>query len=279
VRLGRVGEELRLRNLRLAVEYDGTEFNGWQVQPGLRTVQGTLQEALSIVLGERVTVGGAGRTDAGCHARGQVANARTTSAVPCERVLRSLGGLLPPDVAVHEVREAPLAFDPRRGAVERRYEYRLLARPAPLWRRFAWYPGFVPERELLEAAVRPLAGEHDFRGFAGADPRRAGGHGHCRVLRLGWRAWEGGSLFEIAANRFLYHMVRNIVGTAVKVARGGLPLARVTMALESGERRLAGPTAPPQGVCLAGVLYLPELEAYAGARAERQPAGSGRLVP
>ena len=268
-----------MRNLRLAVEYDGTEFSGWQVQPGLRTVQGGLEEALSVVLGEAVSVRGAGRTDAGCHARGQVANARTASAVPCDRVLRSLAGLLPQDVAVREVREVPLAFDARRGAVERRYEYRLLTAPAPLLRRFAWYPGFQPEPEVLEAAVQPLIGEHSFRGFAGADPARRGDHGRCCVRRAGWREWEGGLLFEIAANRFLYHMVRNIVGTAVKISRGGLPLARVAEALAAGDRRLAGPTAPPQGVCLAGVSYLPEHEAAAGPCAAWPPVRQGGLVP
>jgi tRNA pseudouridine38-40 synthase len=277
--VGGVVEESSLRNLRLTVEYDGTEFSGWQVQPGFRTVQGVLEQALSVVLGETVGVRGAGRTDAGCHARGQVANVRTASAVACERVLRSLAGLLPADVAVHEVCEVPLAFDARRGALERRYEYRLLTRPAPLLRRFAWYPGFAPDLELLQAAVAPLVGEQSFRGFAGADPARRGDHGRCRVARAAWRAWDGGLVFEIAANRFLYHMVRNIVGTAVKVARGGLPLERVTLALAAGDRRLAGPTAPPQGVCLVEVLYLPEHETRIGARADWQLVRTGGLVP
>ena len=268
-----------MRNLRLAVEYDGTEFSGWQVQPGLRTVQGVLEQALSVVLGEAVSVRGAGRTDAGCHARGQVANARTASAVPCDRILRSLAGLLPQDAAVHEVREVAPTFDARRGAVERRYEYRLLSAPAPLLRRFAWYPGFLPAPETLAAAVQPLIGEHSFRGFAGADPARRGDHGRCCVLRAAWRPWEGGMLFEIAANRFLYHMVRNIVGTAVKISRGGLPLERAAEALAAGDRRLAGPTAPPQGVCLAGVTYLPEHEVASGPRADWQLVRKGGLVP
>lgn len=268
-----------MRNLRLVVEYDGTEFSGWQVQPGFRTVQGVLEEALSVVLGERVGVRGAGRTDSGCHARAQVANARTASAVPCDRVLRSLSGLLPQDVAVHEVREVPLGFDARRSAIERRYEYRLLSQPSPLWRRTAWYPGFRPERELLEAAVRPLVGEHDFRGFAGSDPTRRGEHARCRVRVARWREWEGGLLFDIAANRFLYHMVRNIVGTAVKVARGGLELARVEQALESCDRRLAGPTAPAQGVCLASVIYPPEQEASAGPVADWERVRVRGILP
>jgi tRNA pseudouridine38-40 synthase len=268
-----------MRNLRFAVEYDGTEFSGWQVQPGLRTVQGTLEDALGVVLGEPVRVRGAGRTDAGCHARGQVANTRTGSAPACDRVLRSLASLLPQDVAVHEVREVPLGFDARRGAVERRYEYRLLLQPSPLLRRYAWYPGFRPDRRVLEEAVAPLVGEHDFKGFAGADPSRRGDHGRCQVFSVAWDEWEGGHVFRIAANRFLYHMVRNIVGTAVKIARGGLERERSRLALECGDRRLAGPTAPPAGVCLAGVRYAMDDQAPVGARADWPGAGIVGVEP
>lgn len=268
-----------MRNLRFAVEYDGTEFSGWQVQPGLRTVQGTLEDALGVVLSEPVRVRGAGRTDAGCHAKGQVANARTGSAAACDRVLRSLASLLPQDVAVHEVREVPLSFDARRGAVERRYEYRLLLQPSPLLRRFAWYPGFRPDRRVLEESVAPLVGEHDFRGFAGSDPSRRGDHGRCRVFSVAWKEWEGGLVFKIAANRFLYHMVRNIVGTAVKIARGGLERDRSRLALETGDRRLAGPTAPPAGVCLAGVSYAADEEALSGAHADWPGAGIVGVEP
>src|SRR5262249_37100364 len=151
-----------MRNLRFAVEYDGTEFSGWQMQPGLRTVQGTLEDALGVVLGEPIRVRGAGRTDAGCHARGQVANARTGWPPACDRVRRSLARLLPQDGAVREVREVSLGFDSRRRAVDRRYEYRLLLQPSPLLRRFAWYPGFRPDRRVLEESVAPLVGERDF---------------------------------------------------------------------------------------------------------------------
>lgn len=240
----------------MTVEYDGTEFHGWQFQPGLRTVQGEVESALTTLLREETRIVGAGRTDAGCHARGQVASFRTASTMPLERVLRSLAGLLPADVAVREVVEAPADFDARRGAIERWYSYRLLTHPAPLWRRYAWYPGFASPREGLERAIEPLFGVHDFRGFAGADPARQGTDGVCRVSRLEWRAWSHGWELSIVANRFLYHMVRNIVGTAVKVARGTMPLERVREALVRADRRLAGPTAPPQGVCLERVVYL-----------------------
>jgi len=270
--------EVGVRNLRFLVEYDGSEFSGWQVQPGLRTVQGTLEGALGVVLGEPVRVRGAGRTDAGCHARGQVANTRTGSAVATDRLLRSLASLLPQDVAVHEVSEAPLAFDARRDARERRYEYRLLGRPAPLWRRFAWYPGFHPDRRVLEESLPLVIGDHDFKGFAGADPARRGGTSHCRVTHAAWEEWEGGLVFRITANRFLYHMVRNLVGTMVKIARGGLERDRVARALASGDRRDAGPTAPPQGVCLAGVGYPPDHE-IAQARADWVRAAIPGIVP
>jgi len=257
----------------MAVEYDGTEFHGWQFQPRLRTVQGELEAALTTLLREETRIVGAGRTDAGCHARGQVASFGTASAMPLERVRHSLAGLLPPDVAVYEVAEAPADFDARRGAIERWYSYRLLTRPTPLWRRYAWYPGFVPPRELLERATEPLFGVHDFRGFAGADPARNGTDGVCRVSRVEWGAWAHGWELCIVANRFLYHMVRNVVGTAVKVARGTMPVERVRAALTTADRRLAGPTAPPQGVCLERVVYLGDVVSRPAERSLRQPAG------
>ena len=262
-----------MRTLRLHVEYDGTEFHGWQFQPGLRTVQGEIERALSTLLREEVRIVGAGRTDAGCHARGQVASLRTASDLSLERIRHSLSGLLPPDVAVHEVLEAPADFDARRGAIERWYSYRLLTRPTPLWRRYAWYPGFPIERETLEKATRPFLGEHDFRGYAGADPARNGTDGVCRVARVEWTPWSQGWEFRIVANRFLYHMVRNMVGTAVKVARGSMTLDRVREALETADRRLAGPTAPPQGVCLERVVYWGDVVPAAHRDPARQTVG------
>jgi tRNA pseudouridine38-40 synthase len=208
-----------------------------------------------------------------------VAHFRTDSEVTCDRLLRSLSGLLPIDVAVRQVREAALAFDARRGAVERHYRYRLLTRPAPLWRRYAWYPGFDPPRDRLEAAVAPLAGDHDFRGFAGSDPGRDGGHGRCRVHAIEWQSWEEGVMLHISANRFLYHMVRNIVGTAVKIARGYMELERIPEILASADRRRAGPTAPPQGVCLERVIYVEELQSSGGTGAEREAIRTGGILP
>jgi tRNA pseudouridine38-40 synthase len=268
-----------MRNLRLLLEYDGTEFSGWQFQPGLRTVQGSIEDALAPVLGERVRVKGSGRTDSGCHARGQVANFRTASEVSCERLLRSLSGLLPSDVAVHEVREAAEDFDSRRGARERHYSYRLLARPSPLWRRYAWYPGFDPQLDILQAAVRPLRGDHDLRGFAGSDPDRVGDPGRCIVHAAEWRPWEGGLALHISANRFLYHMVRNIVGTAVKIARGYMELERIELIMKSADRRNAGPTAPPQGVCLERVIYVDEETASSRSGADWESVRSGGILP
>jgi tRNA pseudouridine38-40 synthase len=268
-----------MRNIRLLIEYEGRDFNGWQFQPGLRTVQGAIEEALAPVLGERVRIGGAGRTDAGCHARGQVANFHTGSEVSCERLLRSLSGLLPADVAVHEVREVPMEFDSRRGALERHYSYRLLSRPSPMWRRYAWYPGFEPALETLEAAVSPLCGDHDFRGFAGSDPGRHGDPGRCRIGGIGWQEWDGGLALRVVSNRFLYHMVRNIVGTAVKIARGYMDLERIQEILESADRRRAGPTAPPQGVCLERVVYLEDSRVASATAADWDTMRSGGLLP
>jgi tRNA pseudouridine38-40 synthase len=247
-----------MRTIRLEVAYDGTAFHGWQVQPGRRTVQGVLEAALSEVLGEAVRLSGAGRTDAGCHARGQVASFATSSALPARALAPLLGRRLPADVRVRRAASCPPDFDARRSALARRYAYRLLDGPDVLLGRLAWCPVRRPDHAALEAAVAPLAGEHDCAAFAarGAGERST----RCRVHRAGWRRWEGGLMLDIVADRFLYRMVRNVVGTALAVARRPDPRRAMAAILASRDRSAAGPTAPPQGLCLEQVFYAPELE-------------------
>lgn len=247
-----------MRTIRMVVEYDGTAFSGWQSQGGapVRTVQSTLENVLTIVLRERIVLGVAGRTDAGVHAWGQVASFHTSSDLPLWRIARALAGLLPSDVAARSLAVVPEPFHARFSAVERRYVYRLLDQPRPLLGRQAWWPWMRLDPVFLTEAFRPLVGEHDFAAFAARDPtKRPPRHGRCRVTRLTFVPWEHGVQLEAHANRFLYHMVRNLVGTATLLTRGARQAGDLPAILASKDRRMAGPTSPPLGLTLTKVLY------------------------
>ena len=241
---------------KLVVGYDGTAFHGWQIQPGLRTVQGVLEEALGQVLGASVKVNGAGRTDAGVHARGQVASFEATTRLPVRALPPLLARALPPDVHIERAQDAVPGFHARHSAVGRRYSYRLLAANDVLWSRFAWSPPRAVPASSLERAALALAGEHDCSAFraSGSSP----GTPVCTIFRAGWAGWEGGLKFDIVADHFLYHMVRTLVGTSLAVGRERDPRAAMRRVLESHARGQAGVTAPPQGLCLEQVFYPPE---------------------
>ncbi|HYM80094.1 MAG TPA: tRNA pseudouridine(38-40) synthase TruA [Candidatus Limnocylindria bacterium] len=242
-----------MRTFKIVLGYDGTGFHGWQVQPGRRTVQGVLEEALAHVLGFDVRLKAAGRTDAGCHARGQVASFAADTPVPIAALRPALNRRLPRDVRVRSAEEAESGFDARRSAIARRYGYRLLDREDVLWGRMAWHPGRTPDAARLVQATRPLEGDHDCAAFqaAGSTPTRT----HCRVHRATWRRWEGGVMLDVIANHFLYHMVRNLVGTALALAERTNPSEAMRAVLATRDRSRAGPTAPPQGLCLEEVFY------------------------
>lgn len=249
-----------MRTFKLVVAYDGTHFRGWQVQPGRRTVQGLLEGALSKVLEvEAVQVNGAGRTDAGVHARSQVASFRSDTRLP-ERALKArLGQILTRDVVVRSVEEAAPEFHARHSAIARRYAYRLAWEEDPMIGRFAWTPRGAALPEALERATRPLEGEHDCSSFraAGSSPS----HPVCRVSRARWRTWEWGVALDIVADHFLYHMVRVVVGTAIALARESDPSESMRRVLEARDRRKAGLTAPAHGLCLEEVFYPPGVPA------------------
>jgi tRNA pseudouridine38-40 synthase len=242
-----------VRTFKLTVAFDGTDFHGWQRQPGERTVQGALEAALSDLLGEPVTVRGAGRTDAGVHARGQVASLEAETGLPAAALRPALAPRLPRDVRVVAAAEAVAGFDARRSATARRYSYRLLRREDPLLERFAWRPRSWPDAAALETATRVLEGRHDCSSFrsAGSSDTRP----ECAVSRAAWREWEGGLLLEITADHFLYHMVRTVVGTALAAAATADPAAAMRAARDARDRAAAGPTAPAHGLCLEEVLY------------------------
>jgi tRNA pseudouridine38-40 synthase len=237
----------------MTVAYDGTDFHGWQRQPGLRTAQGELERCLADALGAPVTTVAAGRTDRGVHARGQVVSFRVDTHLPARALVPLVSRRLPGDLSAREAAETGEDFDARRSACARRYIYRLLDHDDPLWRRYAWHPIRPLASEGFDQAISALVGEHDFTAFeaSGSSPTTP----TCRLLAAGWLQWEAGWMLELTADHFLYHMVRNIVGTALALMGETDPAAAMRSVLESRRRGAAGATAPPQGLCLEEVLY------------------------
>lgn len=242
------------RVFRLTVAYDGTAFHGWQRQPEQRTVQGELERALAHALGiESVAVNGAGRTDAGVHARGQVASFRADTALPARAIAALAGRVLPADVRIVDAAEAGPDFHARHSARARRYAYRLLAADDVLLGRYAWWPLRPFDGETLNRAAAPLVGRHDCSAFEaqGSSPANP----ECAITLARWRPWEGGWCFDVQADHFLYHMVRNLVGTVLRASARPDPGAHVAEVLASRDRARAGATAPAHGLCLEAVEY------------------------
>ncbi|HEX16321.1 MAG TPA: tRNA pseudouridine(38-40) synthase TruA [Deltaproteobacteria bacterium] len=245
-----------MRNLKLLIEYDGTHFHGWQIQPDQRTVQGVLQETIAQVVGHRVRLIGASRTDAGVHALGQVANFKTTSKLPPETMQRAFNALLPDDVVVKAVEEVPLSFHSRFRSTGKVYEYRLLLTPWPsaILRHFCWH---LPERldlEAIEQCCRMLLGVHDFSSFqlSGSDTRNP--VREVRRAEVHERS-PGHVVMVFEANAFLRGMVRSIVGTLVDVGRGRITPEEFEEIMAAKDRSRASPTAPARGLFLVEVKY------------------------
>src|SRR5436190_12829140 len=245
-----------MRNIKLTVSYDGTDFNGWQTQPGYRTVQETLEKALAELTGEpRIRANASGRTDAGVHAVGQVVNFYSTTQLPCETLVRAINAHLPADVVVREAADVPQAFDANHDAVRKLYRYVIHDGPvpSPFLRRYC-----CPSRHKLDAAAMAraavvLKGRHDFRCFETEWPNRASSVRtitHLAINRAGEYIW-----LDVEADGFLYNMVRAIAGTLMNVGRGYWPPSQVAEILAAGDRTLAGPTAPAQGLFLVRVTY------------------------
>ena len=246
---------MRVRHIRLVVEYDGTTLCGWQRQSNGPTVQQHLEEALARLLTHDVSVVGASRTDAGVHARGQVASFRTERAIPLHGIRRGLNSLLPPEIAVCAADEVPDTFHPRFSATGKHYRYTILARPdrSPRWRERAWHVPEPLDLARLQAAAEPLLGEHDFAAF-----RAAGCTARTTRRRIDDVTIEaGGELVrvDVRGNAFLRNMVRIVVGTLVEVGIGRREVAQVAEILASLDRTRAGITAPAQGLELMEVRY------------------------
>jgi tRNA pseudouridine38-40 synthase len=246
------------RRIKLIVAYDGTHYNGWQVQPDLPTIQGTLEALLEQIEGARVHVAGSGRTDAGVHALAQVAAVSICNPIPCPNLKKALNRLLPRDIRILAADEVAPGFHPRYDARSKTYEYRIWRAEVcpPFERLYVHHHPYPLSEEKLAAAARRLVGEHDFSAFAAADDRDQLGRSKVRCIHSSDVHRRGDMLaYRVRGSGFLKHMVRNIVGTLIEYAKGNLDDAGINSLLRPGASRRAGPTAPPQGLFLIGVEY------------------------
>lgn len=247
-----------MRTLRLTLAYDGTRYAGWQRQQGqrVRTVQGELEHALHRILGARVSAVASGRTDAGAHALAQVVHVRTPSRMPSGRLRQALNYHLPPDIAVLTVADAPPAFHAQRSAIRKRYRYRVFTGPVvpPFIRPYVHHVRVRLHLARMRREAAALRGRHDFRAFA-----RRSGAGRASTVRTIFRVAlrrQGPELrLEVEGNGFLHTMVRSVVGTLLDVGRGRLSPGTVSRMLATGNRALAGQTAPAKGLALVSVTY------------------------
>ncbi len=245
-----------MRNLKMIVRYDGTEFAGWQTQPCQRTVQETLEQAIqSITQEKRIRANCSGRTDAGVHAIGQVCNFYTSTRLDCATLLKAVNAKLPEDVVVTHCDDAGQAFDANRDAVRKMYRYVIndVRVPDPFLRRYSWQPRRILNIERMHRAAQSLVGRHDFRSFETQWPNRLSSVrtiSYIATLRHEDCVW-----IEVEADGFLYNMVRSIAGTLYQIGRDYWPESKMKEVLEQMDRREAGPTAPPQGLFLVRVTY------------------------
>jgi tRNA pseudouridine38-40 synthase len=245
-----------MRNIKLLIEYDGTNYQGWQVQPKGPTIQGILEEKLGLLTGQPVQLFGSGRTDSGVHALGQVAHFKTQSQMDIRTIQRALNSLLPPDIVIQKVEEVGEGFHARKHSKSKIYEYRILNRNlrSAFQRGYAWHIPQKLDLTEMKKATQVLVGEHDFSAFrtVGSPTRTT----VRRVIRAEWKRGRYGLIrFEIEANGFLKQMVRSIIGTLVEIGKGRIKAEDLRKILNSKERKGAGPTAPARGLFLKEVKY------------------------
>jgi tRNA pseudouridine38-40 synthase len=246
-----------MRNIKLIVEYDGTAYSGWQLQPNRPSIQEKLEMALAMLTGETIRINGAGRTDAGVHARGQVAAFRSACDIPIEKMARAINSRLPKDISVISTEDVPESFDPRRGAKRKLYRYTIInspLRPA-LLRNFAWHVAWPLNRELMRQAAAEFVGTHDFASFCHAECNRNAVN-TVRTVDRSELLIDGDNLYyEIEGRSFLYNMVRTLAGMLVEIGRGKFPADSIPSIMAARDRRAAGMTAPAPGLCLEWIRY------------------------
>ena len=250
-----------MRNLKLVLAYDGSEFSGWQVQPDAATIQGTLASAIGRVTGEKVLPQGSGRTDAGVHALAQVATFATESPIPAQNLVKALNDILPPSIRVLEAAEAPPDFHARKSAHAKTYRYRMYrgAICPPSLARYVWHYPYPLDEDAMLSAAGLVIGEHDFTSFAAVDSERGREDETISNVRQVFAStWERASeelVYIVRGSGFLHHMVRNLVGTFVQVGKGSLKPEQITEILAACNRSAAGATAPASGLYLVRVDY------------------------
>jgi tRNA pseudouridine38-40 synthase len=261
------------RNLKITLAYDGSEFHGWQIQPGLRTVQGTLAECLHRITGEEVLPQGSGRTDAGVHALAQVASARLDSPIPERNLVAALNDVLPPSVRVNRVEAVGDDFHARHSARAKTYRYRIYRKDIcpPFLARYVFHDPYPMNEEAVIRTSEYVVGKHDFTSFAASDPERsarlAEDVDEAEASRFGittnvrtihssqWMRTDEELVYTVRGDGFLHHMVRNLVGTFLQVGKGTLKVEDVPAILAAHNRSAAGPTAAANGLYLVSVEY------------------------
>jgi tRNA pseudouridine38-40 synthase len=249
---------LPVRRIKILVSYDGTDYHGWQVQPGLRTIQGALEQVISEIEGRPVQVAGSGRTDAGVHALGQVAAFSIGNPIPVDNLRRAMNRLLPRDVRVLSVEEAALDFHPRFQATRKTYEYRIFRGEicSPFERRYICHHPYPLNVDEMISLTPLLDGEHDFAAFAASDDRDELELSKVRTIFCSRLALEGDRLiYRVTGSGFLKHMVRNIVGVLIEAGKGNVDRAGLLARLEPECAIPPGPTAPARGLFLMSVDY------------------------
>jgi tRNA pseudouridine38-40 synthase len=242
-----------MRNIKLTLEYDGTNFVGWQSQTNGRSVQDEINSVLDQVLQEPITLIGAGRTDSGVHARGQVANFKTNSSLGIGSILAALNGTLPEDIYVHSAEEVDEKFHARYDAKERSYKYYIALKPTAIGRQYQWFVKYDLNLALMNQVAQQIVGEHDFESFTKSEALVP--HHRCTVYKSEWSKTPSMLVYEVRANRFLHGMVRALVGTMVDIGRGYIPVAQFEHIIAAKDRRKAGMAVPPSGLFLEDILY------------------------
>jgi tRNA pseudouridine38-40 synthase len=250
-----------VRNLKIILAYDGSDFHGWQAQPERATVQGELSAAIERVTGSKVLPQGSGRTDAGVHALAQVASCELDAGIPTENLPRALNHALPPAIRVLSVEEVAPEFHARKSARAKTYRYRIYRGETcpPFLARYVYHHPYPLEEEAMRVAAAVVIGEHDFTSFAAVDPERGQEEEETSNVRTvfssEWKREGEELIYRVRGSGFLHHMVRNLVGTFLLVGKGTLDCADMKRILEARDRSAAGPTAPARGLYLVSAEY------------------------
>jgi len=241
-----------LTNIRLTIEYDGSGFAGWQYQPNQRTVQDEIEKALKKIIGQKTTLYAAGRTDAGVHATGQIANFKSVKPLPAKKYRDALNFYIPDDILIHESISVPELFHARYHAIYRKYQYRI-GLGKSVYDRRRWDIGYTVRPHILDEAADAMRGEHDFSTFCVVASQKE--DNRCLVYDSHWQQNGDIIVYEITANRFLHSMIRSMVGLMIEWGRGALTRKQYFDIVRSGDHSALRSIAPPQGLCLCAVGY------------------------